>query len=192
MKKALVVVGATLAISVSIASCSSKQSNTKQSGSPQTSANTTQTTSSQSMPAQGPASLSMKFTGMTPHVGQLLVINVKDSANDSMVLDTGMASVPSDTFEMNFGPKLMKGQSYSVDFFADLNKNGKYDKPPTDHAWRIPLSKVMSDTVITFVHNTNFTDIGSPKIPHYLQKSQQSDSNKNQGNKDQRKTKKKG
>jgi hypothetical protein len=192
MKKVLFVVGAALAISAPITSCSSKQSNAKQSGSPQTSANTTQTSTGQSMQAQGPVSLSMMLTGMTPHIGQMLVFNIKDSANDSMVIDTGLASIMSDTFKVSFGPKLIKGQSYNIDFFADLNKNGKYDKPPVDHSWRIPLSKAMSDTTITFVHNTNFIDIGSPKIPQNLQKSQQtqqSGAQKSKGNKNQDKKK---
>jgi hypothetical protein len=171
MKKVIVVVGAALAISAVIVSCSSKQSSAKQSSSPQISANTTQTSTGQSIPAQEPASLSMRFTGMTPHVGQMFVFNIKESASDSVVIDTGIVSVPSDTFELSLGRKLMKGKSYLIDFFADLNKNGKYDKPPVDHAWRIPLLKLTGDTTITFVHNTNFTDIGSPKIPASLQKS---------------------
>jgi hypothetical protein len=191
MKKNIIVFGAVVAISVSILSCSSKKSSAKENSSPQTSANTTQTSTSRSVPVQGPASLSMKFTGMTPHIGQMLVINVIDSINDSIVIDTGLAKVPSDTFEMSFGPKLMKAQSYRIDFFADLNKNGKYDKPPVDHSWRISLSKLMGDTTIAFVHTTNFTDIGSPKIPASLQGSQQSNPHANKG-KNQHKAKEKG
>ena len=57
---------------------------------------------------------------------------------------------------------IVPGNSYNIDFFADLNGNRMYDKPPTDHAWRLQLMNVMGDTTLSFTHNTSFTDIGLP------------------------------
>jgi hypothetical protein len=56
-------------------------------------------------------------------------------------------------------PGIEAGKSYHVDFWADFNENGMYDTPPTDHAWRIELNDVTGDTTLTFIHNTDFTDI---------------------------------
>lgn len=53
----------------------------------------------------------------------------------------------------------MAGQSYRVDFYADHNGNGRYDTPPTDHAWRIDVDNVTNDTVREFTHNTDFSAI---------------------------------
>ncbi|MGM0621947.1 MAG: T9SS type A sorting domain-containing protein, partial [Bacteroidota bacterium] len=54
---------------------------------------------------------------------------------------------------------LLKGNSYNIDFFADLNLNGSYDIPPLDHAWRLTLDNVEGDTTLFFSHNLDFTDI---------------------------------
>jgi hypothetical protein len=54
---------------------------------------------------------------------------------------------------------LMSGHSYTINFFADFNDNGVYDAPPVDHSWQIALDSIAGDTTITFVHNTDFTDI---------------------------------
>ena len=55
--------------------------------------------------------------------------------------------------------RLVPPASYYVDFYSDHNRNGQYDAPPADHAWRISLSDVAGDTVVNFAHNTNFTNI---------------------------------
>jgi len=43
-----------------------------------------------------------------------------------------------------------------------MDENGRYDPPPTDHAWRLEISEVTEGTSLTFTHNTNFTDIDWP------------------------------
>ncbi|MBX9641267.1 MAG: T9SS type A sorting domain-containing protein, partial [Mycobacteriaceae bacterium] len=79
--------------------------------------------------------------------------------------DTGLykdtvivVSVTAATFDISSW-KIKPGLSYKIDFYADHNKNGTYDAPPIDHAWRISLDKVVSDTIVNFAHNTTFTDI---------------------------------
>jgi len=64
-------------------------------------------------------------------------------------------------FNVSFD-SIMTDSSYTVDFFADHNKNGRYDPPGADHTWRITVDSVKGDTVIPFVHNTSFTDISWP------------------------------
>ncbi len=100
--------------------------------------------------------LTVHFTGMTPHVGQDFHLAVIDTSNWMEV--ARVDTVASEDFEIMV-PGLETGMSYSVDFWADFNENGMYDAPPADHAWRMELDNVMGDTTLMFSHNTDFTDI---------------------------------
>ena len=100
--------------------------------------------------------LIVHFMGMTPHVGQNLHLSVTDKSSGLEIQRVSV--IASADFEVSVtGIEL--GKSYTVDFFADHNKNGQYDAPPADHAWRMELNNVMGDTTLMFQHNTNFTDI---------------------------------
>lgn len=104
--------------------------------------------------------LTVNFTSMTPHLGQKLSLYVRN-ATTGVYLDTVIvASIATAAFEVNSW-KVASGGSYKVDFYADHNKNGIYNPPPTDHAWRINLNAIKGDTIVSFVHNTTFTDIFS-------------------------------
>ena len=100
--------------------------------------------------------LTMSFSDMNPHVGQMLYLAVVDK-------ETGMEVARTmDTVSVNFDLSvsgLEMYHSYYINFFADHNENGMYDMPPTDHAWQMEMDSVMSDTTLMFTHNTNFTDI---------------------------------
>ncbi|HSH18961.1 MAG TPA: plastocyanin/azurin family copper-binding protein, partial [Draconibacterium sp.] len=100
--------------------------------------------------------LIVHFMGMTPHVGQNLQLAVIDK-NSGMEIHRVSKIV--ETEFMIEVPGIENGMSYNVDFFSDHNKNGQYDAPPADHAWRLELNNVMGDTILNFQHNTNFTDI---------------------------------
>lgn len=111
--------------------------------------------------------LTVHFTGMVPHVGEMLTLYLKQ-------LDTGeykdtvvVESIPDPTFDV-VSYKIMPGLSYDIDFYADHNKNGMYDAPPTDHAWRLVLNNVEGDTIVDFAHNTNFTDIFATTLAQTL------------------------
>ncbi len=101
--------------------------------------------------------LKVSFTGMTPHLNQNLYFRVID-VTDNSELSRTIHKITSPDFALTT-VGIIPGNSYQLDFFADLNQNGKYDPPPIDHAWRIPLYNVQGDTTIQFTHNTNFTDI---------------------------------
>ena len=102
--------------------------------------------------------LAIHFMGMTPHVGQNLWLSVIDKLTGISV-DTVNTTIQTEF--MVYVKGILSGKSYKIDFFADHNKNGSYDKPPTDHAWRLELLNVKSDTMLMFSHNTSFTDIFS-------------------------------
>src|SRR3990172_931484 len=105
--------------------------------------------------------LTLNFVNMTPHVGQLLGIRGVDQATNDEVARTFVNPIESANFSVSL-PGLQMGGSYNVDFFADFNKNGSYDAPPADHAWRLLAENVSGDTSLDFTHNTNFTEVGWP------------------------------
>ncbi|MDP2335495.1 MAG: plastocyanin/azurin family copper-binding protein [Bacteroidota bacterium] len=104
--------------------------------------------------------LTVHFTGMTPHVGEKITLYLVQKDNgiykDTIVVSPVAAAI----FDIN-SYKIIPGISYNIDFYADHNKNGVYDVPPADHAWRLPLNNVVSDSIVNFAHNTNFTNIFS-------------------------------
>jgi|GEM_PF-1240739 len=100
--------------------------------------------------------LTVEFSGMNPHMGQDLYLALTDADTG---METGRVHVVADSAFSVMVPGIETGKSYHVDFWADFNENGMYDSPPTDHAWRIELNDVMGDTTLTFIHNTDFTDI---------------------------------
>lgn len=111
--------------------------------------------------AQDVYKLQVNFTGMTPHVGQTLwlaVMNQDTTVKDSVEVGRVKHLVTAADFSLEV-PGIKKGKSYNVDFYVDLNKNKKYDAPPADHAWRLPLASVTGDATLDFAHNTNFTDV---------------------------------
>ena len=105
--------------------------------------------------------LTVHFTAMTPHVGQALTLYVRDLTTGMGIDTVAVPSVTGPIFDMS-SLAIEPTKSYAIDFYADYNKNGVYDVPPVDHAWRIMLENVVRDTIINFVHNTNFTNISFP------------------------------
>ncbi len=110
--------------------------------------------------ARAQDTLTVNFMSMTPHIGENLYLRVVDTL-DSMEVSRKTLMVNSADFVVKLGG-LMTGQSYHLDFWADHNNNGQYDPPGADHAWRIALDSIEGDTMITFIHNTDFTDIAWP------------------------------
>ncbi len=111
-----------------------------------------------------PYLLSLDLTGFSPHVGGLFEMRVVDLADGKEVGRTRVESVPQADFSVSL-PVLAIGGNYNVDFYADLNGNGLYDSPGTDHAWRMTVENVLGDTTLTFAHSvTNFVDIGWPYL----------------------------
>ncbi len=103
--------------------------------------------------------LTLAFSDMGPHLGQMLearLLNVNQNMKE--VSRQNITSISATSFNLTF-PGITVGNSYYLDFYADLNGNGVYDVPPTDHAWRMVLNDLMGDSMVSFSHNTNFTDI---------------------------------
>ncbi|RPH74749.1 T9SS C-terminal target domain-containing protein [bacterium] len=102
--------------------------------------------------------ITLDFSSMNPHIGQMLVIYIVDNSNDTYLDTITINEITEADFSVD-SIHVDSGGSYRIDFYADLNDNGTYDAPPADHAWRIEIDELVGDTVIAFVHNTEFTDI---------------------------------
>jgi hypothetical protein len=101
----------------------------------------------------------IEFHAMTPHIGQKLEVRLIDQTTGKEAGRSTLESIPSAEFSVLL-PYIETGNNYSVNFYADMNGNGVYDTPPTDHAWAMELNGVEGDEDDDFTHNTNFTDIG--------------------------------
>lgn len=108
--------------------------------------------------------LTISFNGMTPHVGQLFQLRVVDKATSFEVAHHTIRAIAGASFTIDM-LCLEDGKSYSVDMYADLNGNGHYDAPPTDHAWRLAADNVSGNVALDFMHTTTWTDIAYPLPP---------------------------
>jgi hypothetical protein len=102
--------------------------------------------------------LNVHFTGMTPHIGQLLEARLIDKSTQKEVERLAIDEITGAEFDIVFS-NIEEGKSYWVDFYADLNDNGYYDGIPTDHAWRLTFNDITDGVVQNFTHNTNFSEI---------------------------------
>jgi hypothetical protein len=106
-----------------------------------------------------PNLLTINFTGMTPHVDQLLEIRVEDDLTSKEIGRKRIEFIPSASFIVEF-PGIEIGREYKIEMYADFNKNGVYDEPPVDHAWEVKFENTLGDFSVDFSHNTDFKDIG--------------------------------
>ena len=113
--------------------------------------------------------LTILFSGMTPHLGQLFDLYLYDLDAEAYVDTIEIDPLTAADFQI-VSYAIMPGTSYDIDFFADLNGNGQYDAPPDDHAWRLTLANVKGDTTLSFTHDTHFTDIFGTGEPEGIAK----------------------
>lgn len=115
-----------------------------------------------SISLSGQYRVDMNFSGMGPHVGKGLYVRIVE---DSLPVVWEAASVKTiiDSPDMSLSIlALLEGKSYNIGWFVDVNENGKYDPPPTDHAWSLRIPLVMTSWSFDLPHNTFFTDISYP------------------------------
>ncbi|HEX2395763.1 MAG TPA: plastocyanin/azurin family copper-binding protein [Bacteroidales bacterium] len=103
------------------------------------------------------ADITIDFSSMNPHLNQDLWLALVDQESGEIVQRVH-DTVVTEAFSVVFAD-VETGRSYNVDFYADHNQSGNYNAPPEDHAWRLEVDNLESDTTLTFVHNTVFTDI---------------------------------
>lgn len=102
--------------------------------------------------------LTVNFTGMSPHIGQMLELKTINNSTNEEVGRIKVAAIPSSNFQIQL-PGLQIGPEYKVQFYVDFNNNGLYDAPPADHAWEISFTNNTGDVTLNFSHNASFVDI---------------------------------
>ncbi len=102
----------------------------------------------------------MNLTGMDPHVGQLFELRVMNTGTGQTVGQYRLGAIPQAGFSIMIPGIIEDGESYQVDYYADLNGSGGYSAPPSDHAWRDESTGDAGGLTIDFAHNVDFTDIG--------------------------------
>lgn len=102
--------------------------------------------------------LTVNFSGMTPHIGQMLELKVENSSLEKEIGRIKIPSIASASFPVQI-VGLSEPGDYSVEFYADHNGNGLYDVPPVDHAWKLSFNYTAGNVDLSFSHNASFTDI---------------------------------
>ncbi len=105
--------------------------------------------------------VTLDLTDMTPHLGQRFEARLVDRETGKEVDRVSVSSIASADFSVTFDGA-PTGGDYDVDFYADLNKDGRYDAPPIDHAWRMAVDDAAGAPMLSFTHNTGFTDVEFP------------------------------
>ncbi len=102
--------------------------------------------------------LTVNFSNMDPHLGQLLELRVENNNTNEEVGRVKVSAIPSSNFQVQIAG-LQIGPEYKIQFYADFNNNGLYDAPPVDHAWEINFTNNTGDVNINFSHNASFVNI---------------------------------
>jgi hypothetical protein len=121
--------------------------------------------------------LKLTVRGMFSHVAEMFEYRIVDSTNtlQSRGIIVPLGGPDATMFAAGAVPK--QNGPFTLDFYADHDNNGHYDRDPTqgtgDHSWRIPLTKDLFDEntgtfTIVFDHNTSFSVITSPEPPREI------------------------
>jgi len=105
--------------------------------------------------------VTLDMTAMTPNVSQMMQFRLVTTATNALRFVGVLDGLPSAAYNFTM-PNSVINEAYNLDFFADVNANRAYDAPPTDNAWRQAVPAGLADAVLTFVRNTNYTDVSMP------------------------------
>lgn len=116
--------------------------------------------------------LKVTLRGLTSHVNERFEYRVVDNSN--VIQSRGLIiplGGPGATFYVKGAVPKQNGP-FRFDFFADHDNSGAYDPRPDttlDHSWRLNLDNNLLDDrgvyVVSFDHNTSFTNLNTPTPP---------------------------
>ncbi len=104
---------------------------------------------------QGPYELTFTGSGFDPHDGDTLHAALIDAATGAVVV-RALTIVAHGSFTIRWPAILQPGHSYRVDYYADVNNNGRCDGPPIDHMWSVAVPAFSGRTRVAVTHNTDF------------------------------------
>lgn len=102
-----------------------------------------------------PVDLIIDFVGFDDYVGQEVFLRMTGTTNWNPpnpgpweeIFRTSMV-IPAGDFSFDQAAGATSCLALHADFFVDVNENGVYDAPPTDHAWRLYLHVWEDDDVV--------------------------------------------
>lgn len=103
--------------------------------------------------------VNVNFSGMQEYAGMKMEIKMINTSTKAIEGDTVIPALSGNNFSLAFTGT--HAVSSNVDFYIDKNRNGTYDPPPIDAAWRLSTGPLHSTATLSFVNNTNYTDIGA-------------------------------
>jgi hypothetical protein len=107
----------------------------------------------------GLRSLTIELSGWDGNLNRFMQFRAAPPDNSWQIMAVIHEGVPTPSYRFELPNSLLADVDYRLDFWVDTDQSGGYNRPPTDHAWSLPLSAGTADIVIDFPHNTNFTDI---------------------------------
>jgi hypothetical protein len=97
-----------------------------------------------------------------PHLGQSFTLVVTNKATQAVVGNVNIPSLTNGGIYLGFPGGLTAGETYNVDYWADVDKNGACDAPSTDHVWhKEVVADATGPTLLEVVHDTDWTDVCS-------------------------------
>jgi len=108
-------------------------------------------------------SIVLNYSGMDEYVGKTLSARIVDLATGREVERTIIPEIAEGSFTIDFG-SLAAGNAYRIDFYVDMNGNGRYDQPPVDQAWQLELQELSDAVSLEFRPTTDYTDIDWPPM----------------------------
>jgi hypothetical protein len=107
----------------------------------------------------GRKNLSFSATGFGIHEGTKIEIVVTRSSDGAAVAHGGYDKQEGDTLSFSWDGLLEVGQAYTVDYYADVNGDGRCNPPADDHVWRRDIPAVTSDVALTTAHDSIWVDV---------------------------------
>lgn len=115
------------------------------------------------VPGLAEGGIIVQYKGMDRYVGKMLAARVLNLNTEEELLRVTLPEISAGDFPFPFGP-LPEGEVYRIVFFVDVNGNGRYDPPPTDHAWEIVIGPLVGRMLMGFEPMPYYTDIGWPPL----------------------------
>jgi len=109
----------------------------------------------------GQQEITIHYTKMTPYTGMGFSARIVDLASNAEVDRIAIAKIESESLDIVFS-SLIEGDVYAIEFYIDLNGNGHYDPPPSDHSWRIAIEGFTGTASLGFTPSAEFIDIAWP------------------------------
>jgi mono/diheme cytochrome c family protein len=108
-------------------------------------------------PASGPFALTLASAAFAPHNTQTVYAAVVRTGDGMVVAGPELRVVQSGAFSFSFGTVLDPGQSYSVEYFADLDASASCTA--ADHKWSVPVGAASADVTLSVTHDAAQTDV---------------------------------